>query len=239
MALSQALKADFARDGFVLLRDAVPAAHLDTLERGFLGLVADWGGTTFSSAQSPNLARHLLDHRDLEKRLYDGIRQYPWLAEFAASGPITEAVRDLIGEDIGLLGKIPFRIDLPGLVREMAVWHQDYFYVEGNPDTVTAWVPLQDTPYERGCLMVMPGSHTWGSLAHDKTILGKRHYPSGIFEHPCRYVEMKRGDLLLFHAFLLHSSGVNLSDTLRLSLQPRYSPLAAPTAAAMGPLIAV
>ena len=40
--------------------------------------------------------------------------------------------------------------DLPGVTRELAVWHQDYRYVRGNTDIVTAWVPLQDTPYVRG-----------------------------------------------------------------------------------------
>ena len=61
--------------------------------------------------------------------------------------------------------KIPLRFDLPGVSRELAIWHQDYWYVKGNVDVVTAWVPMQDTPYELGCVMVMPGSHKLGPHA--------------------------------------------------------------------------
>ncbi|MBK6632542.1 MAG: phytanoyl-CoA dioxygenase family protein [Betaproteobacteria bacterium] len=146
---------------------------------------------------------------------------------------------DLLGGRAGLMGKIPFRIDLPGVTRELAVWHQDYRYVRGNTDIITAWVPLQDTPYVRGCLMVMPGSQELGIIEHDHEVLGKRHSPSGVFGREVRYVEMRRGDLLLFHSLLLHSSTLNMSPTVRLSIQARYSALSAPTDPSMGQVIPV
>jgi ectoine hydroxylase-related dioxygenase (phytanoyl-CoA dioxygenase family) len=67
----------------------------------------------------------------------------------------------------------------------------------------------------------------------------KRHYPSGIFDREVRYVEMRRGDLLLFHSLLLHSSGINLSDCARLSLQPRYTCLDDETDPSMGEVISI
>src|SRR5690606_4704806 len=104
---------------------------------------------------------------------------------------------------------------------------------------VTAWIPLQDTSFIEGCLLVMPGSQELGVLAHDRLVLGKRHFPSGIFERDVRYIEMKRGDLLLFNSLLLHSSGVNLSDHARLSVQARYSRMKDPTDPSMGAVIPV
>ncbi len=239
MRLTESQRQQYRRDGFLLIRGALPSAALDRVEGEFLGFVEAWGGRRFDSAQSADLARFLLGNRELERKLYDGIRDFPWLAEFGKSREIAEPVAELLGEPAGLMGKIPFRIDLPGVTRELAVWHQDYRYVLGNTEIITAWIPLQDTPYVRGCLMVMPGSHGMGILDHDMNVLGKRHFPSGIFEREVRYVEMQRGDLLLFHALLLHSSSLNMSPTARLSIQARYSALSAPTDPSMGHVIPV
>jgi len=237
--LSESQIGQYRRDGFLLIRSALPGVVLDRLEDSFLELVEAWGHRRFPATQSEDLAQFLLDNRELERKLYDGIRNYPWLTELGACREIAGPVGDLLGGQVGLMGKIPFRIDLPGVTRELAVWHQDYRYVRGNTDIITAWIPMQDTTYARGCLMVMPGSHEMGVLEHDRDLLGKRHYPSGIFSREVRYVEMQRGDLLLFNALLLHSSGLNMSPTVRLSIQARYSELSATTDPAMGKVIPV
>lgn len=239
MRLTDSQRQQYGRDGFLLIRGAVPSAAIDRLEWEFLRLVEEWSGRHFESSQSEDFSRFLLDNRELERKLYDGVRQFPWLAEFSKFADIAQPVSELLGESAGLLSKIPFRIDLPGVMRELAVWHQDYRYVGGNTEIITAWIPLQDTPYARGCLMVMPGSHGMGILDHDMEVLGKRHYPSGIFGREVRYVEMQKGDLLLFHSLLLHSSGLNMSPTVRLSIQARYSALSAPTDPSMGQVIPV
>jgi ectoine hydroxylase-related dioxygenase (phytanoyl-CoA dioxygenase family) len=237
--LTDGQKQQYHRDGFLLIPQALPSVAIEQVAAEFLGLVEKWGGRRFDSVQSTDLARFLLDNRELERKLYDEIRHFPWLVEFGRSAEIAQPVSELLGERAGLMGKIPFRIDLPGVTRELAVWHQDYRYVQGNTDIITAWMPLQDTPYLRGCLMVMPGSQSLGILDHDMEVLGKRHFPSSVFGREVRYVEMQKGDLLLFHSLLLHSSSLNMSSTVRLSIQARYSALSAPTDPAMGQLILV
>lgn len=239
MQLSESQKADYLNKGYILLKRAISQESLNLLETRFLSLVSEWGGRDFNSAQSPELAEFLLHNRDLERRIYDGIRAFSWLEEFSLQPEITNPIKDILGNNIALMSKIPFRIDLPGVTRELAVWHQDYKYVMGNEEIVTAYTTLQDTPYIRGCLMVMPGSHKLGALNHDAEVLGKRHYPSNIFDREVRYVEMERGDLLLFNALLLHSLGLNLSSTAMLTVQSRYSERDAPTHPAMGKLIAI
>jgi ectoine hydroxylase-related dioxygenase (phytanoyl-CoA dioxygenase family) len=228
------LRSAYQRDGYVHLRGAISAPALDRVERETLALLAAWTGRQFESTRTPEFAAFMAADRELERRLYDEVRHFEWVSEFSLSPEIAGPVLDLLGEAAGMMEKIPFRIDLPMLTRELAVWHQDYRYVKGNQDIVTAWIPLQDTNYVHGCLMVMPGSHQLGPLEHDVEVLGKRHFPSSIFDREVRYVEMKRGDLLLFNSLLLHSSGVNLSDRARLSLQPRYTTLAAATDPVMG-----
>ncbi len=233
------LRIDFAENGFVLLRDAVDLAALDEFESKVLDYLATILGRRLETIRGTEFVQLLSSDRELERKLYDGVRQEEWLQEFMLRPCLAKPVMELLGEHIGLLGKIPLRIDLPMVTRELAVWHQDHFYVKGNTDIVTLWMPLQDTNYAQGCLMVMPGSHKQGVVAHDSQALGKRDYPSNIFDNMVRYVEMRRGDVLLFHALLLHSSGINISDRARLSIQARYSGIGSKTDQAMGNLIPI
>lgn len=230
---------DYERDGYLLVRDAVPQEKIDRLESQIVGLVREWTGQDYGTTRTPEFANALLADRELERRLYDGVRKFDWLTELSLQPELAEPVQRILGEQIGLMGKIPLRFDLPCVLRELAVWHQDYWYVKGNTDVVTLWMPLQDTSYAEGCLMVMPGSHELGPIVHDGEALGKRHFPKSVFDREVRYVEMRRGDLLLFNSLLLHSSGVNVSDRVRLSVQARYSRLNQPTDPGMGELTPV
>jgi ectoine hydroxylase-related dioxygenase (phytanoyl-CoA dioxygenase family) len=233
------LQRDYAQNGFVVLRSVVSLAALDAFEGKILDYLAALSGRRLETVRGPEFAQLLSSDRELERKLYDGVRREEWLQEFMLHPCVTKPVLDLLGESIGLLEKIPLRVDLPLVTRELAVWHQDHFYVKGNTDIVTLWMPLQDTRYAEGCLMVMPGSHKQGIITHDSQALGKRDYPSHIFDNMVRYVEMQRGDVLLFHSLLLHSSGVNISDRARLSIQARYSGLGSRTDEAMGNLIPI
>lgn len=233
------IRKTYAEDGFVVLRHTVAETVLRDLEQHFLGLVERLSGRRFEDAKSNEFSAWLSQEREVERQLYDSIRTFDWLLQFSTHESITEPVKRLIGSSIGVLEKIPFRIDLPMMVRELAVWHQDYFYVKGNTDTVTAWIPLQDTAYEVGCLMVMPGSHKLGPVPHTKQLLQKKFVPAAIFDRPVRYVEMCRGDLLLFNALTLHSSGNNISERIRYSVQARYSDLSQVCDPGMGRLIPV
>lgn len=228
---------DYLERGFAVVRSAVPHDTIDRLLSNFLALVAQVGGRSFDAAHSPGLANFLNTRKDIQSKVYDDIRKPSWLTEFSMAPGIIDAAREILGPDIGLFRKIPFRIDAPLETEQFAVWHQDYYYVRGNMDVVTAWVPMQDTIYLNGCLAVMPGSHKLGPLDHDMQVLGKRHYPSNVFDREVRYVEMNKGDVLLSHSCLLHSSGLNLSDSIRFSLQARYTRLGDPVDPGMGGVI--
>lgn len=232
-------KKKYKKYGFILIRDVLPLEKINHIEKKFLEMIEEWSGGIFKSTQPEGLAKFLLGNRELERKLYDGVRHFSWLSDFCKIEEIARPVSELIGSASGVMEKIPFRIDLPRVIRELAVWHQDYNYVKGNTEVITAWIPLQHTSYATGCLMVMPGSQNLGVLNHDMSVLGKRHFPSDIFEREVRYVEMQKGDLLLFNSLLLHSSGLNISSIVRLSIQARYSALSSATDAAMGRVTAI
>lgn len=217
------MKSQYEKNGFFLARNLLPNSSFDALEKRSLEIVNKFSGRVFESLQDNSFMEYIASDREAEQHLYAEIRKYSELQEISLLTPMQETVCTLLDkQDVVLLEKIPFRIDCPHVVRELAVWHQDHFYVQGDIETITAWIPLFDVPYETGCLMIMPGSHTEGPIPHDAHLLKKKFYPSSIFDRNVNYVEMKRGDVLFFHSCLLHSSGINLSDRIRFSIQSRY-----------------
>lgn len=104
--------------------------------------------------------------------------------------------------------------------------HQDIFYVKGERDTFTAWIPLGDYPPELGGLLVAPGTHKNGLFPTQSNEEG-RFGCNAIEEHLTEFswstAHYHTGDLLVMHSLTLHQSGINESDQFRLSLDCRFS----------------
>jgi len=128
-------------------------------------------------------------------------------------------------------------------------WHQDYGYWYQNgvlfPDLTSAYIAVDRATKENGCLQVIRGSHKLGRIEHTLTGDQAGAEVARIDEVLKRlelvYVEMEPGDILFFHANLLHRSDQNHSDQPRWSMiccynaksndpykeshHPRYTPL--------------
>lgn len=158
--------------------------------------------------------------------IYDNVADLFECIELVRNSSIKEVIRALIDGQVKIYQKIPFRIDVPNVTKELAVWHQDDFYVRGAPNEITAWIPLQDTPMHVGALSVIKKSHTHGKIPH-KIVWGKKYMPSGggegLFDMPVSIIEMKKGDVLFFNSYLLHSGNINFSERIRYSLQIRFT----------------
>ena len=129
-------------------------------------------------------------------------------------------------------------------------WHQDYGYWYQNgvlyPLLTSAFIAVDPATRENGCMQVIPGSHDIGRVDHILTGDQAGADPERVREIQARlglvYVEMAPGDVLFFHANLLHRSDQNRSEHPRWSMiccynaarnnpykeshHPRYTPLA-------------
>lgn len=230
----------YEKFGYTLIPGAIPAEAIDGFMDKFSGLAVEVAhNPLLANPHSDETAVFWNSHKDVQATVYDRVRQPKWLTNFCSMPQITSRVRQVAGENLALLSKIVFRIDAPLETSQFAAWHQDYFYVRGNQQVVTAWIPMQDTEFVHGCLAVMPRSHALGPLPHDLKVIKKRDLPLRVYDREVRYVEMKKGDLLLFHSCLLHSSSLNLSAVTRYSIQARYTPAHLPTDPEMGGLVPV
>ena len=139
---------------------------------------------------------------------------------FIKDETLCNLLEDIIGPDIDcFLSQFIFKN--PGAWGQP--WHQDssYFPFDREPQ-VAAWLATSEATLDNGCLVVLPGSHQ--EHLHE-------HLPDDRKESNYGYTEIKdhdfsdeipmtlnKGDLLLFHSFLMHKSFDNKSDSRRTAM---------------------
>lgn len=105
-------------------------------------------------------------------------------------------------------------------------WHQDIRYWSfNNAELISTWLALGTENVKNGGLRVIPGSHRIQYLKHmfDERIFFKtdldenKHLLDTAIE-----IELEAGDVLLFHAKLLHSASRNTTEQTKLSLVFTY-----------------
>jgi ectoine hydroxylase-related dioxygenase (phytanoyl-CoA dioxygenase family) len=101
--------------------------------------------------------------------------------------------------------------------------HQDYRYVQGAIDTLTAWIPLRPCGQSNGTLMLFPGTHKRGLLPVTES--SGNSFSFGVssdgLPEPV-FAEVNEGDVVIFHSLTLHGACPNCSDQVRLSMDVRF-----------------
>jgi ectoine hydroxylase-related dioxygenase (phytanoyl-CoA dioxygenase family) len=120
-----------------------------------------------------------------------------------------------------LLGREPYAVQTmlyfkPPGARGQAL-HQDQFYLNVEPGTcMSAWMTLDKSDEENGCMRVVPGSHRLPVLCTTTADTTQSFtdvtvpIPEGTAIVP---VLMEPGDVMFFHGSLIHGSYPNRSKT--------------------------
>ncbi len=106
-------------------------------------------------------------------------------------------------------------------------WHQDDEYWPIEPmGATTAWVAITPCRKANGCLRVIPGSHRRRALhrVDDSGAFPRNLDPDSFDEADAVDVELEPGQLMLFHALLVHGSWPNTSSQPRTGLTMRFIP---------------
>ncbi len=109
--------------------------------------------------------------------------------------------------------------------------HQDMLYFPFRPANavVGSSTALEPCTRENGCLVVVPGSHHAGLLAHENPEwewlnMGYFGAKTDAAEREERvHVEMEPGDTILFHPYLLHGSGRNRTEGFRRMILAHFA----------------
>jgi hypothetical protein len=217
--MSESFKAAFAADGYVVARELFTEAEVDGLREHFMAL-----------RQGRSYANDVVGVRPDS---HDPLRRYPRMAQLHRWDETT--LRWLLDRRLAdtltlLLDAQPYAVQSmvyfkPAGSRGQAL-HQDNFYLRAEPGTcVAAWMALDPTDDENGCLMMVPGSHRWPILCTEKadTRVSFTDVTVPLAGHDAIPVHMGPGDVLFFNGSMVHGSLPNTSaDRFRRALIGHY-----------------
>jgi len=209
----------FDEEGFFVVEDAFDAATLAALDAAIApgdervrSFLAAQPGGRFGVAgnDTQTVAPHLVLHSNV-------------LREFCAHPMLAGLARDLVGPDVRLywdqsVYKQPHS-------SEPVLWHQDNGYTFVEPQAyLTCWIAITDATLENGCVMVMPGVHRDGTLAHEHTDIGEECWGDA---GAAVAVPIAAGSVVVFSSLTPHCTGRNTTDHVRKAYIVQYAPAGA------------
>jgi len=147
---------------------------------------------------------------------------------FAHNTALLDMIEQVVGPDIILWGCQLFC--KPGGDGMEVPWHQDGRYWPIRPlATCTAWIALDDSMPENGCMRFIPGSHSGRMYRHRKDDRADLALDLVLEDGEAdmasaRDVCLKAGQLSLHDVYLVHGSAPNRSPKRRAGLAIRYMP---------------
>lgn len=229
--LSETQLKQFARDGFLLVRQLADARQLASI------------AAAASSALTPPLAP--LEYEadvnypgapqsrteaggDTPRRLLHAYSRDPVFREWATSPVITATVCDLLGTGQVALSQNHHNCVMtkhPGY-SSATHWHQDIRYWSfDRPDLISVWLALGAETPANGCLRIIAGSHR---LEIDRGRLDAELFLRTDLEEnralidTAQSIDLVAGDTLFFHSRVFHFAGQNCTGQTKLSLVFTY-----------------
>ena len=208
----------FEREGFLMGVPLLAGDHLDLLKRDLDVLMEPRQSSNplfyeYNSNESPDLSRRLF-------HALGAWRVAPGFHDLVFFRPLVSVAERLLG------GPVRFWHDQvfvkPARDGAVVAWHQDYSYwTRTKPCAhLTAWIGLDDSNEENGCVQYVPGSHRWPLLPREAL--------AGDMDTVVRYLSdeqraafvsvpsiLRAGEASFHHSMTLHGSFENRSDRPR------------------------
>lgn len=213
------------------VRDAIDNFKIEsaTVLSHFSGRTVDAGDL---SREIVNLAEQ---DRAMVGKFYKVARRFPSARRISSDEALSEISAQLMGTPFA--NCCPFvniRIDLPNETKFLLPAHQDFPYIQDSLNSVTWWIPFDDTTQDMGPPILAYGSHHLGLLkvkAHNYkkksgsggdsfSIENETLVESLKYEH---FGHIEKGEALVFHTLCVHKSQHNNSDLARINIQVRFS----------------
>ena len=200
-------KADFDRDGFVVVREFLSGEDLGELQRELDRYIAQVVPTLpdahafYHDRNDPGSLKQL-QHMGCDP-FFETYRLHPRWRQLAAT---------LLGEAAD--AQEPEWFNKPPGCDHPTPPHQDnYYFCLDPPNVVTLWLALDDVDEDNGCLRFVAGSHQRGIRPHGRTeVLG---FSQGITDYGPgdqnaeRAVHLRVGDLAAHHGNTIHRADPN------------------------------
>lgn len=204
-------KAAYDRDGFVIVRQLLPAEEFQELTQELERYIRE---------VVPTLSDAHAFYDD--KRRPDTLKQMqhmgqdPYFAAYRDHPTWAALARALVGEDVRPLE--PEWFNKPPGTDHVTPPHQDnYYFCLAPPNVITIWMALDSVDEENGCLRYVAGSHLLGIRPHGRSqVLG---FSQGILDYGADdraaevQIHLQPGDVVAHHGNTIHRADVNRSPT--------------------------
>lgn len=206
------LKAQYDRDGYVIVRELLPPEdftelqqNLDRYVRQIVPGLPDADAFYDVDKSRPETLKQL--HR---------MDQDPYFAQYVHHPRWVSLAEALVGEPVTPLAPEWFNKP-PGSARGTPP-HQDNYYFRFVPsNVVTIWMAMDPVDDENACMRYVPGSHREGVRPHAASkVLGfSQHITDYGPQDEAREVaiHLQPGDVSAHHGNLIHRAGANHSAT--------------------------
>ena len=209
--------AHYRREGWVVPRFRLPPARVAAMVDALETLLR----------QNPGVRPEKLVSAHIEGDNGEGVRGSRAFLDLARDPEIVELVSGVLGDDVILWGCHVFC--KPAVEGYETPWHQDGHYWPIRPlATCTAWVALEPSTAENGCLRVIPRSHAerrlHEHLHEERTDLTLNQRMPHVDEAAAHDIELEAGELSLHDVYMIHGARANTSGKRRTGAALRYMP---------------
>lgn len=190
----------FEEHGFVVIKNFLSSEVIESARECVYEYATD------SSFDQIDHGKHFLTDRKDQGVLYDSYFKFPAVRRLLENKALLDLFEDVLDDGVILYeSSIVYK---PKGKHNEVPFHQD-FMNRGGERKLIVWVALDEVTVSNGALKVVPGSHHEGYRDFVK-IKGETHHTRlrgwESFNGNSQFVEMNKGDVLVFDAKLIHGS---------------------------------
>ncbi|GHO57455.1 phytanoyl-CoA dioxygenase family protein [Ktedonobacter robiniae] len=225
----------YERDGYLFLGQVLSDDELEALQRRIddimlgkadidyahlmMQLDSPDGQYKNAGVQSKGFKGATLAYRKIQDLEHD-----PLFMEYMQRPLFREICERVYGNQVPVSAFRAMFMNKPAHQGTLLPWHQDrWSYLDRDP-MITIWTALDPATIANGCVEIIPGSHTWGLLNPEDTSghLTEEQAEQATVSGKGMYLELKAGEAVLLHNWLLHRSDTNATDIARRAFSVCY-----------------
>lgn len=212
--------------GYALIRGLIPRSDVENVLDGVTRILFDAGWLLSGADPIEHIANNAAACGDPDpsfKRTYQEVFKLESFHALPHHPALKRVMNLLVGEQVLVHPKPIGRLIFPNCDRLTVHPHQDYRFMNGDPECFTVWIPLHDCPAELGPLQILEGSHRYGVINHEEENLHVPEIsPEALTAGDWVGGPINAGDLLIFHSLTVHAASPNRSNRLRISMDCRF-----------------
>ena len=213
------------RDGYLFLRELLPADDLEHLRMQLLEIARDGGwvrqGTLLAEAIA-DLEGFCLEPEPKYMQTYHRMYKLPEFHAIQHHPGLIGLFERMLGEAVLPHPRLIGRTIFPQKNQYTTPPHQDFVPIQGTPDTWSAWFSLCDLTPEMGGLQLAAGSHQQGIYDFEPALGAGGLAVTQDFGDAWVHSPMMQGDVIIFHSMTVHKGVACSGDRLRMSMDARY-----------------